>query len=718
MAATKSTALAKDTRAAAKQREYLNWSKMEPKEAAKKGWEMCRTHEYRLGWRHSMAMRGAMAYNGATGGNLFENLMFEHPMTEDARTRANKGSGRFKTRSDEQHARAMCQTAVQVLFGMRQPKSQLVATDAPYEVRRQGVWADRFIEGNMHQEQGSYLDLWQMARQGALLGMCSTGMVAIRTEPDFVAKNVRNQLRSTLNTFIDPADRAGDRPLSYFDVTWENPEYLIEDPRWKGKSDAIWRAAAIPRHLQQGSYDGASFNTPMVKLLTCWRMPFGTFKGRHAIFIGGDSASGIGGGDGEWLWWEDWEPKKPPLSFWRVNRALGDDFWGENMIEPALRPLADAEEIDAKAKVTMRRTSQTIISLDGSTSMANSMANAKDVVLFRYSSKLQEKAPEVIKAGLLNGDYFDYQTRKIALAHELVGIPMLHQAAEVQGSAGNRSGASIRREASLLPERFADMLRGWENWLAVDCAENQIRAAREIGKVEPNWQVTWPGQDFEANVSVEVLDIDRNQYRLQAYAVSEQKNTPADRASAAQEMYDRGEINDAQLELIIEGLYDTKSETKQSTAERAYVSKTIDEILHAKEEVIEDENAYLRDTYVPPMPWMDPKAMAAQAAPRYTQAMIDKVPQNRRFLLRRFMEDIWALKQQLDKEEAVRNAAMSITAETSDPFAAPAGGALGQPPATPALPGAAPLPALPSGAPPGMPLGAPPGAPAPAPALV
>lgn len=699
-----------------KQADFVNWSRREPKKAGRKVWEFVKKHEGTLGWRHVMAQRGALAYSGAGLGNLFENLMFDHPMTEAAKTgnSQTKHSG-WGSAQSEQHARAMVETVVEKLFGLDQPKTQLVATDADYEVRRQGVWADRFTEGTYHLSHGTYPNFWDMARQGALLAYCSTGMVAARTEPDYVAKRVRSRLRSTLNTFIDPADVGADKPLSYFDVTWESPEYMCEDPRWKGKEEQIWRCADIPRHLQ--NCGEPSFNTPMVKVVTAWRMPFGSFKGRHAVFLGGVYEAR----DEDPLFWEDWEYPEPPLAFLRCNRSIGSDFYSENLVEIALRPLMDAEKIDAKAKQTMNRTSQTYINLDGKSSVPAAFLNAKDVVIAKYDSKQNEKPVEILKPGILNGDYFDWQARKISVAHELMGVSMLHQAGEIQGAAGTRSGRSIRLEAALLPERFARKLRLWRDWVAVDCAKNTIRAAHQIGEEDPDWMVTWPGADFDAKVSVKVLDIDLDAYTIQAYAVSEQKNTPQDRADVAQEMFDRGEISAEQLSVITEGLYDTKRETKASVAERAYVAKTTDEMLYGDPDIIGDENTYMRDSYLPPMPWMDADAMLAQAAPIFTQAMIDRVPQNRRYLLRRFMEDIWALRQQQQREVAMADASVSVAAKTSDPFAG--GGILGGGgmPALPPAPGTpgllgAPTPAAILGAPAAAPAGMAPAPPAPLPA--
>lgn len=703
--------------------DFLNWSRREPKAATAKVWQMVQIFERSIGWRHFMAARGARAFMGSTGdaGNLFEGLEIDGPVIKRAGRRGVAEMGRFGgwgSRDREQHAKAMCRALAQKLFGLNQPKTQLVATDAEYEIRRQGVWADRFIEGTMHLSQGSYSDFWMLARQAALVCLASTGTVAIRTEPDFVTKRVRSRLRTTLNTFIDPADIGADKPLSYFDITWENPDYLCADSRWTGKQrDMIWRSATIPRHLRQGSLAGATFDTPMVKLATAWRLPFGDgtkewgFKGRHALFVGGHE-----GKEQEPLHWDDWEYAEPSLSFYRTNRTLGDDFWGENAIEISLACLADAEDIDDKAQTTMKRTSQTVITVDGKGKVPDGFLRAKDVVIARYDSKKNENAPKIEKPGILDQQYFNYRADKIKAAHDLFGLSMMHQAGEVQGSAGYRSGRSIRLEASLLPERFAWDLRQWQDWVAVECGKNHIRAARQVAEVEPNWTVRWPGVNFESRVKVEVLDIDMENYTVQAYAVSEQKNTPADRAEAAQEMFDRGEISSDQLTVVLESLLDTKRETKAATAERAYVAKTTDEMLYGPPELVGDENAYMAEEYIPPMPWYDADAMLAQAAPIFTQALIDRVPQNRRFLLRRFMEDIWALRQQQMRDVAMAEASVNVAAAPADMMGGgavpqlPGGMPLGQPalppPGTPGLGG--PTPAGVLGAPAAAP---PPGAP-------
>jgi hypothetical protein len=643
----------------------LNWARLDPKKASQRVWQYVDKYESGLSWRHYMALRGAAAYSSVGLADMFENLSpYDGPAGNTWQRKGRKAFlyGGWGTKVNEAHARAAVETIVEKLTGLGEPKTQMVGTDLEWELRRQGIWADRFIEGNMHLPQQPFLDTWDLARQGLLISFCSTGTVAARVEPDYVTKRVRTQLRSTLNTFIDPGDVANGNPLSYFDITWENPEYMIEDIRYQGaknawKRDAIWKACEVPPQHNAGNYDGATFGTRMVKVVSAWRMPFGKFEGREAVFVKGSPA----------ILWEDWEYPEPPLAFFRCNRCIGETFWGENFIEIMLNPLQDAEDIDDIAKRTMALTSQTNIALDGTTTTPAAMVNAKDVNFWRYDSKKNEKPPQIEKPGLLHGDYFNWRDRKIAIARELSGVPDMHLTSQSPG--GTDSGRAKRLEASLLPERFARKLRNWNHWIAVEIATRQIRAARDIGEVEPNWQVTWPGADFDAKVSVKVLNIDETQFQLRPYAVSEQKNTPQERAAYAQELFDKKQISASQLSLILDGIYDTPKETKDTNeSQRKLLARSMDDILHSDAKIVADENAYIGDRYTPPDPWTDPPSAIAQILPVYRQAMVDGVPQNRRNLLKRLIEDILAIQQQNAKDATMANASVSMKTTPGEAF--------------------------------------------------
>lgn len=675
---------------------HTNWSKLEPDKAALELGRFVDRHEKATHWRHLMAKRGAAAFAGLGTGDLFDHL----PSTDipRGRSRRNKHGG-WGSKHRWNYARAITETFTEKLTGLDEPKTQLVATDATWEERTAAVWADRFIEGNMHQGQGNFLDTWDLGRHAFLVAGVATGTVAIRTEPDFVCKRVRSILRSTLNTFVDPGDYAFGQPLTFVDVTWDNPEYLVEDDRYKGMTDHIMASALVPPHHRETSEYGACLDTPMVKRISAWRLPFGSFKGREAVIIGGKKVI-----------WEDWEYPTPPLAFFGMKRAVGDNFWAENFIEIMMGALELADECNAIFENTMRRLSQTYAIYDSANTSPSEWLNAKDVVALAYDGNKGGQPPQIIQPGLAHSDYFQYQDKNIEVAHALTGVSQMHVSS--QSPAGTDSGRAKRLEAALLPERFAKIQRNWRHFMAVDVGMNQLRAARQIGKVEPNWQVTWPGQDFEAKVGVKALNLDEKIYTVRAYAVSEQKNTPADRAQTAQEWLDQKLITLEQYNIIISGAYDTPKEAKGHATQRRYVAKVVDEILHGDEDLVGDENRYMAEEYMPPPPWIDPASALAQAFEIYLQAMIDKMPQNRRNLLRRFLEDCDALLAKQTQTEAVQqNMNVSVEAGLGEVAPALAGGA--PPPMPGAPPMGAPLsadqgptaaPAMPPGMPPGMPM--------------
>jgi len=625
---------------------YVSWSKMTEAKGAARIAAMAEQAERSPSWRHRMASQGAGVYSSLGYGDLFEGMYSDLWTGPKTRSRSKRPPSKLKLN----FAKAIVRTLRSKITGLDEPKSQMVGTDCTWEEHRQGVWADRFIEGTQHLPQGTYQNAWDLARHGFLVSGAATGTVGARVEPDFVTKRVRAMLRSTMCTFIDPSDWADGRPLTTIDVTWENPEYLAEDPRWKKHAAHIMASAKPAPHM--ALRDDVDFRTPMVKVVSAWRMPFGSFKGRNARVVAGKA-----------ILWDDWAFNEPPIAFFRMQRTLGDTFWSENFIEDCYDALFTANDILRSVDEAIRKLSQTYVVRDirGITSKAAAL-NAKDVNFLDYDGAKTNIPLSVIQPPPINDSYWNVFRELVSGLHEILGVDQMHTAG--QRPEGINSGKGVRLVASLFSERFSEIQRNWRQWVAVDTAQLYLRAARQVGEHDPDWQVNWPGQDFEAKVPVKALDIDDKLYTMRPYVVSEQKNTPADRAATAEEMYNRGEITEEQLQVILGGLLDTPAETKGSTVQRRWVAKNLSLILDSEESVVEDEAAFMGETYMQPMPWLDPVSMKAQALIAYVQADIDGLPQNRRRLLRRFLEDIDMLEQQLatqaSKQSALENANIKI----------------------------------------------------------
>jgi len=635
-----------------------HWSRRKPEQGAPVLGALFTDGASKCSWRHEMAARGAAVYSSVYGGNLFDSLPFDTYRT----SARGKRWGKHKLN----HGRAIVQTMTAKIAGLDEPKSQQVTTDASWEEKRQAVWADRFTEGNFHEQQGTFQNIWDLGRHGFNLAGASTGTVGLRVEPDFVFKRVSHQLRSTLNTWIDPNDRANGRPLTTVDVTWENPEVLADDPRWKKHADHILRSAepAPPHMMTDGEID---FGTKLVRVITAWRLPFGSFKGREARVVGGKA-----------IQWDDYEHPMPRIAFFRMARCLGDDFWSENLLESVLWALDTANDVVEMTERALRLLSGMMIAYDKRATKPADIRNAKDVGLLPYDGK-KGGPPSAVALPIVDGTRQQFKDELIRAVHEILGVDQMHTAG--QRPEGMTSGRGVRMVAALFSERHSPIQRAWRHWLAVDSAELNVYAAREIGQHEPDWQVTWPGQDFDAKVSVKALDaVADKKYTRRPYAVSEQKNTPADRAELANELVQGGTISPEQGAMIVSSTFDTPSETKGQSVQRRFFAKLIDQALHAEEDELRDPS-YWATKYQSPPPWIKPEPGMVQVFEAYLQAMIDDVPQFRRNVLKRTLEELdWMISSAKRQEAMSQNVSTRVNVEASPDQAFPMGAPPGAPP--------------------------------------
>jgi hypothetical protein len=408
--------------------------------------------------------------------------------------------------------------------------------------------------------------------------------------------------------------------------------------------------------------DEVDFGTKLVKVITAWRLPFGSFKGREARIVGGKA-----------IQWDDYEHDQPRIAFFRMARCLGDEFWSENLIESVIWALDTANDVVEQTERAMRLLSGMMIAYDKRSVMAKDVMNAKDVIGLPYDSE-KGGPPSAISIPVVDGSRSQFKDELIRAAHEILGVDQMHTAG--QRPEGMTSGRGVRMVAALFSERHSPIQRNWRHWLAVDAANLNVAAAREIGQHEPDWQVTWPGQDFDAKVPVSVLERNtENKYTRRPYAVSEQKNTPGDRAELANELVAAGTISAEQGAMIVSSTFDTPSETKAQSTQRRFFAKLIDLALHAEEEDLRDQQFWAAKYQSPP-PWIDPAMGMKQCFDAYLEAMIDDVPQFRRNILKRTLEELdWMVSQAKRAETMAQNTNIKVEAGLSDvlPAAEPPG---------------------------------------------
>lgn len=581
----------------------------------------------RSGWRHTMAARGAYIYERSGHGNIFDCQGFS-----DCRDRIARVSD-----LSWGYGKSIVDTIVAKSVGLSNDKTQMVTTDADWEVKKDAVWADRFIEGTAHVPQGIHRNLWDLARSAITLATAATGTAAIRTEPDFLRKCVSHSLRSTLSTFVDQRDSWLGKPLSYFDVTWESPEVLAADPRFKEHRDHILASAEPIPHWMRDK-DEIDLETKVVRVITAWRCQFGEFKGREARFVGRKA-----------IQWDDYPHDQPRLAFFRASMQLGGGFWGRSLLQDIAGPLRTVDKVISRTEDALDLLSHTMMAVDTFSTSEESIAQAKNVKIIKYDSR-KGAAPTAISVPIVGQDRMQFAERSIQAAHELLGVDQMHTAG--RRPEGMTSGRGVRMVASLFSERHSVFQRAAREFVAVDVGRNVIAAALEIGEEDPDWQVTWPGQDFDAPVSVERLKrLNYDAFTLRAYPVSEQKNTPGDRGELANELLANQQITPEGHAILVSTTWDVTAEQKGTNGQRRFFAKLIDTALHADEEDLRDPDFWAYEYNSPP-PWTSVADALVQVYAAYWDALVDDVPQYRRDILKRTLGELDAMLTQQQQQEA------------------------------------------------------------------
>lgn len=249
---------------------------------------------------------------------------------------------------------------------------------------------------------------------------------------------------------------------------------------------------------------------------------------------------------------------------------------------------------------------------------------------------------------------------------------LIKQAMEIAGT-GDETQAVTPGTRSEVQARFAHSQRNlaltkpiqaWDQ-LYMGVAERIVDIYREVDAETPGGFKTVAAQDKYtiSQLNWSEVDMERDQYNLRVYPASALPDDPQGRRVAVSDMLDRGLITDPAVANRLLEMPDNEAETDLANA----VADNIDRQL---EEMLDDGK------WSPPEPYQDPALCLKRGQMVYNKACKDKVPEDRKQLLRDYMAMAHSY---------LQKAAMAAQAQMA--AAAPATGT-------------APIPAGPNGAPP------------------
>lgn len=547
-------------------------------------------------------------------------------------------------------------------LGKNRPRPSYMTSGGNWELRRKAKKLEKFTQGQFHESRVYELGP-DCLRDGGIFG---TGVAHV------CELNGRVHVERVIceEILVDDAEALYGDPRQMFRRKVVAREVLLE--LYPDCADIIGRA-------DEAEDDGNSeLVGDMVQVVMAWHLPSGPVEWKKVKDKKTKKSKRVPRTDGRYVMClssgtlcdEPWTRDYFPFAFLRSSRRpLG--FWGKGTAERLFGKQVQLNRLLKTIYDILRHSVPRVFLEHGSKVIKSHLTNEIGAIVgFSGTPPIFNNAnmvpPELImEARQLLRDMFEEE-----------GVSQL--SASSKKPEGLNQPMALREYNDIETERFVIEGQGYEQFF-LDLARLQIDTAREIARREDEktgkrkgYRVRIPGRKFLESIDWEEIDLDEDQYVMQAFPVSSLPSTPAARRQEIAEWIAQGWIDELEGRRLM-NLPDLEQSTSLAVAALDDADATVDAILEdGRDDIVVEE-------------YQNPALLLSRALAGYLRAKNEGCPEQRLDLLRDFIADC--------KQELKRQKRQDMTAQASDqqflqrvqpPQQLPAG--------APASPAAAPLP--------------------------
>jgi hypothetical protein len=537
------------------------------------------------------------------------------------------------------------------------PKPTFLTEEGNYEQREKAEKLEKFT-GGVFYESGVYAVLGRCFRDACVWG---TGILKVYPADGRVEVE---RIRKPEVVVDSDEGRDGDPPNIYHRRYIDTLVLIEMATKWAkedGKSDEeiVGIVAAIRRASQARDPDDVEYTyrtTADQTLVTegWYKAPTRDKKGRHAICIEGCD-----------LHDEPWEGGAP-LIFLRWSEPM-EGFWGVGLAEELAGVQAEINKLLQQIQKGHHLITGHYLVEQGSkvttTHINNDLAS-----IVKYSGV----APQYQPPQIISPEVYSHLWQLYAKAFEIAGISQLN--ATGQKPAGLNSGAAQRAYQDIQTERFLEVGQSYEEFV-VETARQVVSCAKRVGGTYRVRSVAKGGIEF---IDWSEIDLDEDMYAIRVFPTNLLPSTPAGKLQLGEDLMKLGMSPEDMSDVI--DFPDTDGWLKRRLAPRRVIERNIGHILKTGE-------------FVSPEPFDNHKLALRLVNEAYASARLDKVPEAKLELLRRYMADTSDF---LGLPPPGPGQAIDPMAHGAPPMMPPPGGPMppGMPPGPPMMPppGAPPMP--------------------------
>lgn len=487
------------------------------------------------------------------------------------------------------------------------PRPVFLTDNGDYKERNLAKQLNGFVMGEFYQTKAYELGE-SILRDAEVLG---TGCFKVYETQD---KKVGLQRKLIIDLLVDPNDAFLGSPRQLFELMLIDRDVLSEYfPKYR--SDISRAEQAYP----DSSNDGQKTISDQVIVAEAWHLPSGkdSGDGRHVI-VCSEGVIFDSDSDGE----KKFDKESFPFVFMHYSPAIAG-FWGQGLPEQLMGTQVEINKLLNQISKSINLVGVPRIFVeDGSKVMKTAFNNEVGAIItYRGTPPVYSVAPCV------PGEMYEQLQRLINYAYQQSGVSALSAAA--QKPAGLNSGEAIRNYDDLQSDRFASLVRRYDN-MYVDLAYQVIDLAKDIAEREGAYQTVYPNKNGTKEIDLPKMEMLQDPFVIQCFDSSALPRDPAGRLQKITEMMQAGIVDVAEGRRLLD-YPDIEQVDKLANASEERILQILDEIVDTGK-------------YTPPDPFMDLQLatkLVTQYYNLYEQANLEESKAQK---LRDFFTQIQALK--------------------------------------------------------------------------
>lgn len=535
--------------------------------------------------------------------------------------------------------RSACDTAQADVAGRQRPKPMFMTTGSDWKTRRKAKKLDKFVEAQLQQRQGTYIDAWQVMLR-AFLDSCigGTGLVKVFA----CGKKVSIERVLPWEILIDERAARYNNPTDLFHVYDMERDKVLD---LFGRTGDPQRDEAVKLAVMSAKPSRATTTRicDAIRVREGWHLPIDSddsdYPGRHSIAIENCE-----------LFTEPWI--RPRFPFVRVtwnHQFIG--YWGVGLAETG-------ETMQVTYNDSAERLADRIKICATLRTYYNPDAVKKELLEDGGDSELlipvgdMSQVPVTPPPQPASAAEFNWLKELKQNFYESLGVSQM--TANAQKPPGVNAAVAMETLNDISTVRFLPKARGYETSFE-DLGQLIVDAAHDVAEEHGGYLVRWPGKRFLQELDFKEVNLDEDMYQIRVAPVSQFSRDPSSILELASELRQSGDITrETYLQMI--GLPDFEGMLDQETAETEWVRELMDRYLDATDE---SELAELGGFEAPEPFTTNIAGLAALCVSIYWEAKRDRAPE---FCLNNIRKFISMLKASSDQQQAQTAAANQAAA--------------------------------------------------------